>query len=73
MKTVYLDGKRVVVSGFSSLGEVDAARETIKTSWPCCRKQVSYKPDISAIMVVAPTVIVAREIAEAIGQLFSIT
>ena len=74
MKSVYLDGKRVVVAGFASLGEADSVKQTIKESWPCCEKKVSlsFKPGISAVVVIPPTLAIAKEIMETMGILFSI-
>jgi len=71
MKTVILEGQRVIVAGFTSFNEASATMDAIKGSWPCCgRKRVSYKSDIKSVMVTAPSVSIAQQISEAMRQLF---
>ena len=70
MKSVILNGKRVIIAGFVSPGEVDSVRKAIKSSWPCCSRSINYKPDLAAVMITTPTLVLAQEILEAMRQLF---
>ena len=70
LKSVTLDGKRVVVAGFVALDEIKLVKENIKENWPCCSRRIRHKPDLSAIMITAPALSVAQEIFESMRQLF---
>ncbi len=70
MKSVMLDGRRVVIAGFVSSGEVESARKAIKSSWPCCARSIRQDKLQTAVRITTPTVSLAQEIFGSMRQLF---